>query len=65
MLTYAAWLRRYAHRDLRGLMEGGGWKSVNSVLRYAHVVLGETAAAVDRLPSVQSRALELRRTASY
>ena len=35
-------------------MEDGGWKSVNSVLRYAHVVPGETAAAVDRLPSVQN-----------
>jgi len=51
--TYATWLRRYAHRDLRGLMEDGGWKSVNSVLRYAHVVPGETAVAVDKLPSVQ------------
>ena len=52
--TYATWLRRYAGRDLRGLMEDGGWKSINSVVRYAHVVAGETAAAVDRLPTVQN-----------
>lgn len=51
--TYATWLRRYAQRDLRGIMEDGGWKSVNSVIRYTHVVAGETAKAVDRLPSVQ------------
>lgn len=51
--TYATWLRRYAGRDLRGLMEDGGWKSINSVVRYAHVVPGETAAAVEKLPSVQ------------
>jgi hypothetical protein len=52
--TYATWLRRYAGRDLRGLMEDGGWKSINSVVRYAHVVPGETAEAVERLPSVQN-----------
>lgn len=51
--TYATWLRRYAGRDLRGLMEDGGWKSINSVVRYAHVVPGETAIAVERLPVVQ------------
>lgn len=50
----ATWLWRYAHRDQRSLMEDGGWQSVNSVLRYAHVVPGETAVAVDKLPSVQS-----------
>lgn len=53
--TFATWLRRYAKRDLRGLMEDGGWKSVNSVVRYAHVVAGETEAAVDRLPTVQNQ----------
>lgn len=51
--TFATWLRRYAGRDLRGLMDDGGWKSVNSVVRYTHVVAGESVAAVDRLPSVQ------------
>jgi len=56
--TYATWLRRYAKRDLRGLMEDGGWKSVNSVIRYAHVVPGETATAVDLLPSVQNACIE-------
>jgi len=54
--TFATWLRRYAKRDLRGLMQDVGWKSVNSAVRYAHVVAGETAEAVDKLPSVKRRA---------
>jgi len=52
--TYATWLRRYAKRDLKGLMTDGGWDSIASVARYAHVVAGETAAAVDQLPSVHN-----------
>lgn len=59
--TYATWLRRYANRDLRGLMEDGGWKSINSVVRYAHVVPGETAIAVEKLPSVQKPCRKKRR----
>ncbi len=50
--TYATWLRLYAKRDLRGVMEDGGWKSINAVIRYSHVVPGETAKAVDLLPTV-------------
>jgi hypothetical protein len=55
--TYATWLRIYAKRDLKGLQEDGGWDSIASVARYAHVVPGETAKAVDQLPMVQYRAL--------
>lgn len=51
--TYATWLRQYAKRDLRGLMEDVGWKSINSAVRYAHVVAGESVVAVDKLPMVQ------------
>jgi integrase len=51
--TYATWLRIYAKRDLRGLQVDGGWDSIASVARYAHVTPGETAQAVDQLPSVQ------------
>lgn len=51
--TFATWLRRYAKRDLRGLMADVGWKSINSAVRYAHVVPGESALAVDMLPDVQ------------
>ena len=51
--TYATWLRIYAKRDLKGLQVDGGWDSIASVARYAHVVPGETAKAVDLLPSVQ------------
>lgn len=52
--TFATWLRRYAKRDLRGLMKDVGWKSINSTVRYAHVVPGESADAVDMLPGVQN-----------
>ena len=54
--TYATWLRIYAKRDLRGLQADGGWDSIASVARYAHVVPGETAKAVDLLPDVQTEA---------
>lgn len=50
--TYATWLRSYAGLDLKGLMEAGGWESIQSVVRYAHVSPGEAARAADRLPSV-------------
>ena len=52
--TFASWLRIYSKRDLRGLMADGGWDSVQSVMRYAHLEIGETAQAVDRLPNVQN-----------
>lgn len=51
--TYATWLRMYAGLDLKGIMEAGGWDSVQSVARYAHVAPGEAARAADRLPAVQ------------
>ncbi len=50
--TFATWMRRYAGLDLRALMEAGGWKSVQSVLRYAKVDPEETAHAADRLGEV-------------
>ncbi len=52
--TFASWLRIYSKRDLRGLMADGGWDSVQSVMRYAHLDVGETAQAVERLPAVQN-----------
>lgn len=52
--TFATWLRVYAKRDLKGLMEDGGWKDLKSVERYAHTVSNETEAAVGSLPSVQN-----------
>lgn len=51
--TFASWLRIYWKRDLRGLMADGGWESVQSVMRYAHLDVGKTARAVDQLPSVR------------
>jgi integrase len=56
--TFASWLRTYAQRDLRGLMEDGGWENVQSVMRYAHVIPGETAKAVDQMPSVHGASTE-------
>ena len=50
---YATWLRTYAGLDLVGLKEAGGWESLSSVERYAHVVPNEAAKAADRLPTVQ------------
>jgi integrase len=52
--TYATWLRTYAGLDLVGLKEAGGWESLSSVERYAHVVPNEAAKATDRLPDVQN-----------
>lgn len=52
--TYATWMRTYAGLDLIGLKEAGGWQSLSSVERYAHVVPNEAAKAADRLPAVQS-----------
>jgi integrase len=54
--TFATWLRRYAKRDLKGLQVDGGWDSINAVARYAHVVPGETEAAVTQMPSVPGSA---------
>jgi integrase len=51
--TYATWLRTYAGLDLVGLKEAGGWESLSSVERYAHVTPNEAAKAADRLPAVQ------------
>jgi integrase len=58
--TFATWLRLYAGMDLVGLKEAGGWESIKSVERYAHVVPGEAAAAVDRLPGVQNPCISVR-----
>lgn len=52
--TYATWLRSYAGLDLAGIREAGGWESIQSVARYAHVSPGEAARAADKLPSVQN-----------
>ena len=53
--TYATWLRVYGGLDLVGLKEAGGWKSIASVARYAHVTPNEAARAADRMPDVQKR----------
>lgn len=48
--TWATWL--YAEcRDLRVLMELGGWRTIGMVARYAHVNPDHLAPAIGRLPS--------------
>jgi hypothetical protein len=42
-------VRTYAGLNLIGLKEAGGWESLSSVERYAHVVPNESAKAADRL----------------
>lgn len=48
--TYATWMRRYAGRDVKGLVGTGRWKSEQSASRYAHVVPSEDAKAAALLP---------------
>lgn len=48
--TYATWMRRYAGRDVKGLVATGAWKSEQSAARYAHVVPTEDARAAELLP---------------
>jgi hypothetical protein len=40
--------------DLIGLKEAGGWESLSSVERYAHLVPNEAAKAADKLPDVHT-----------
>jgi hypothetical protein len=49
--TFGSWLRDLRQTHLRGLMEDGGWANLQSVIRYAHLVPGETADAISKLPS--------------
>lgn len=46
--TWATW-HYAANRDLRALMELGGWKSVEMVLRYAHVNTSHLAPSMARI----------------
>ena len=52
--TYATWLRSYAGLDLKGVMEAGGWSSIVSVARYAHVSPSEVAKAAAQLPMISA-----------
>lgn len=49
--TWATW--HYAqHRDIRQLMELGGWKQISMVQRYTHVNVSHHAASIAALPSL-------------
>lgn len=47
--TWATWVYA-ATRDLRSLMELGGWKSERMVMRYTHVNPDHLAPLIDKLP---------------
>ena len=57
--TFAAWLRIDGKRDLVGLKADGGWDSIQSVMRYEHLVPGESVESVNRLPLVQNPCTEI------
>ncbi len=57
--TFAAWLRIEGKRDLVGLKADGGWDSIQSVMRYEHLVPGESVESVNRLPHVQNPCTEI------
>lgn len=52
--TFGTWLRTYAKRDLKGIMQDGGWKDARSAMRYLHTDPGESEDAVSKLPMVQN-----------
>jgi integrase len=47
--TFATW-HYQTHRDLQRLMQIGGWKSIQMVMRYAHTNVDQHLASVDALP---------------
>lgn len=49
--TWATWF--YAqHRDIRQLMELGGWKQISMVVRYTHVNVSNHAPSIAALPTL-------------
>lgn len=50
--TWATWHYK-ANRDLTALMELGGWKSADMVLRYAHVNTSHLAGSIGRIWGLQ------------
>ena len=51
--TWATW-HYVANRNLKALMELGGWKSEAMVMRYAHVNTDHLRASIAALPSTKS-----------
>ena len=47
--SFATW-HYAANRDLGALQRLGGWKSIQMVMRYAHVNVSELGHTIDRLP---------------
>jgi integrase len=55
---FAYWHRRFYQYDLKKLMEVGGWRSINSVVRYAHVPDDEVRAGFEESPLVRGKSVE-------
>jgi integrase len=53
--TWATWMRRYGHTDVKGLVATGRWRDERSASRYAHVVAAEEWDRVELLPAVPIR----------
>lgn len=49
--TWASW-HYAAHRDIRMLMDLGGWKELSMVQRYTHVNVSNHAPSIDALPAL-------------
>lgn len=49
--TWATW-HYAANRDLKGLMELGGWQDAVSLHRYTHVNVAHLAPGIARLPEI-------------
>jgi integrase len=50
--TWASW-HYQQQRDLRKLMDLGGWKSLTMVVRYSHVNADQHADSINSLPAIQ------------
>ncbi len=56
--TFATWYMEFVEPNLKKLMEAGGWKSVQSVIRYVHVVPSEAKTAVEKMPEIGAKRVQ-------
>lgn len=48
--TFGSWMRRYAGADDRNLLDTGAWRNAQSVRRYTHTIVTESARMANALP---------------
>lgn len=56
--TFATWYMEFVEPNLKKLMEAGGWKSIQSVIKYVHVVPSEAKTAVEKFPEIREKSVE-------